>query len=94
MWINNYDDPDEMTIEEALSLLAMNQYRLVLVSGTFKVFQHPFALDRLYFCLDNDDVIDLTIGEGLLFIDYKEQRVRKCFADLCLARSDFSCYYS
>ena len=73
MWINNYDDPEEMTFDEALILLEQNGYKNVTEEAnkqnnlnTAYVFQHPSG-EGLYYCDDEDEVIETAINEQLEF---------------------------
>jgi hypothetical protein len=73
MWINNYDDPEDMDYDTAVRLLTHNGYKDVTVEANkqnkntvFCVYQHPSG-EGVYYCEDEDEVIELAIGEGLSF---------------------------
>jgi hypothetical protein len=71
MWINNYDDPEEMDIETALHLLRVNGFQNVTEEANRQnhadiayVFTHPSG-EGVYYCEDDEEVIELVIGVGL-----------------------------
>jgi hypothetical protein len=64
MWINNYDDPEEMGIETALNLLRVNRWRNApRTSDEIDVIEYLFVSPdgELHPCEDDDEVIELVI---------------------------------
>jgi hypothetical protein len=80
MWIDNYDDPEEMTLEEALELLRQNGYincseqidKSIMGEltefGEVYVFRCP-ARESIHICINEDAVIELVIDNGLEYIE-------------------------
>ena len=73
MWIDNYDDPEEMIFKEALELLRQNGYKNITEEANKQndlkaayVFQHPSDIG-VYYCGDEDEVIELAVNEGLVY---------------------------
>jgi hypothetical protein len=78
MWIDNYDDPEETSLEEALLLLKQNDFKdcteeanKTFLDGQkqFRVFEDPSGTG-VHFCQEEQDVIDLVIGQAL---EYQEK---------------------
>ena len=73
MWINNYDDPEELSFDEALILLEQNGFKNITEEANKQndlkaayVFEHPSGIG-VYYCGDEDEVIELAINEGLVY---------------------------
>ena len=73
MWIDNYDDPEEMRLDEALELLKQNGFKDVTDEANkqnkrtdFKAFEGPTEHGGgVHYCELEQDVIDLAIDYQL-----------------------------
>lgn len=70
MWINNYDDPEEMDIKTALELLKVNNWRHApRTPDEIDVIEYLLISPggELCPCEDDEAVIDLVEAQGLTF---------------------------
>jgi hypothetical protein len=80
MWINNYDDPEEMTLEEALCLLGQHGWKEVTEeanrqNGTSHtwVFEGPQEYGGgVYYCDEEFEVIEIPINWALVYIECRQ----------------------
>ncbi len=78
MWINNYDDPEEMDLQTALKLLQANGYTNCTTeankqngTGTMYVFNDPSG-EGVHYCDGEEEVIELVISQELTFPESQE----------------------